>query len=57
MLLKGAVADHLMHLKGPAKVYNSEEDVTKAYLTMKSEGDIVVISEGPKRTVCVKCSI
>ena len=27
---KGAVADHLMYLKGPAKVYNSEEDVTKA---------------------------
>ncbi|WP_296802018.1 dihydroxy-acid dehydratase [uncultured Methanobrevibacter sp.] len=47
---KGAVADHLMHLKGPAKVYNSEEDVTKAIFDHEiEEGDIVVIRyEGPK---------
>ena len=47
---KGAVADHLMHLKGPAKVYNCEEDVTEAIFNHEiSEGDIVVIRyEGPK---------
>lgn len=47
---KGAVADNLMHLKGPAKVYNSEEEVTKAIFDHEiSEGDIVVIRyEGPK---------
>ena len=47
---KGAVADHLMHLKGPAKVYDSEEDVTKAIFDHEiMEGDIVVIRyEGPK---------
>ena len=47
---KGAVANHLMHLKGPAKVYNSEEDVTKAIFDHEiCEGDIVVIRyEGPK---------
>ena len=47
---KGAVADSLMHLKGPAKVYNSEEDVTEAIFNHKiTEGDIVVIRyEGPK---------
>ena len=47
---KGAVADHLMHLKGPAKVYNSEEEVTKAIFDHEiEEGDIVVIRyEGPK---------
>ena len=47
---KGAVADHLMHLKGPAKVYDSEEDVTKAIFDHEiEEGDIVVIRyEGPK---------
>lgn len=47
---KGAVADHLMHLKGPAKVYNCEEDVTKAIFNHEIvEGDIVVIRyEGPK---------
>ena len=47
---KGAVADHLMHLKGQAKVYNSEEEVTKAIFDHEiDEGDIVVIRyEGPK---------
>ena len=47
---KGAVADNLMHLKGPAKVYDSEEDVTKAIFDHEiEEGDIVVIRyEGPK---------
>ena len=47
---KGAVADHLMYLKGPAKVYDSEEDVTKAIFDHEiQEGDIVVIRyEGPK---------
>ena len=40
----------LKDLKGPAKVYNSEEDVTKAIFDHEiSEGDIVVIRyEGPK---------
>ena len=39
-----------MHLKGPAKVYDSEEDVTKAIFDHEiEEGDIVVIRyEGPK---------
>ena len=47
---KGAVADNLMHLKGPAKVYDSEEDVTKAIFNHEiAERDIVVIRyEGPK---------
>ena len=47
---KGAVADNLMHLKGPAKVYDSEEDVTEAIFNHEiAEGDIVVIRyEGPK---------
>ena len=47
---KGAVADHLMHLKGPAKVYDSEEEVTEAIFNHEiDEGDIVVIRyEGPK---------
>ena len=47
---KGAVADHLLHLKGPAKVYNSEEDATEAIFNHEiAEGDIVVIRyEGPK---------
>ena len=47
---KGAVARHLMHLKGPAKVYDCEEDVTQAIFNHEiSEGDIVVIRyEGPK---------
>lgn len=47
---KGAVADYLLYLKGPAKVYNCEEDVTKAIFEHEiEEGDIVVIRyEGPK---------
>ena len=47
---KGAVAQHLMHLEGPAKVFDSEEAVTSAIFNHEiSEGDIVVIRyEGPK---------
>ncbi len=47
---KGAVAEDLMHLKGPAKVFNSEEEVTKAIFDHEiDEGDIIVIIyEGPK---------
>ena len=47
---KGAVAENLMHLKGPAKVYNSEEEVTEAIFNHEiNERDIVVIIyEGPK---------
>lgn len=47
---KGAVAEDLMHLKGPAKVYNSEEEVTAAIFNHEiDEGDIIVIIyEGPK---------
>lgn len=47
---KGAVAEDLMHLKGPAKVFTSEEDVTAAIFNHEiSEGDIIVITyEGPK---------
>ena len=47
---KGAVAENLMHLKGPAKVFNSEEEVTEAIFNHKiEERDIVVIVyEGPK---------
>lgn len=47
---KGAILEDLMYLKGPAKVYTSEEDVTKAIFNHEiEEGDIVVITyEGPK---------
>ena len=47
---KGAVADHLLHLKGPAKVFNTEEEATEAIFNHEiTEGDIVVIRyEGPK---------
>ncbi|MDL2246162.1 dihydroxy-acid dehydratase [Methanobrevibacter sp. OttesenSCG-928-K11] len=47
---QGAVAEDLMHLKGPAKVYNSEEDVVEGIFNHEiKEGDIVVIRcEGPK---------
>jgi len=47
---KGAVAENLMHLKGPAKVFNSEEEVTEAIFNHEiEERDIVVIVyEGPK---------
>ena len=47
---KGAVSPDLMHLKGPAKVFNSEEEVTQAIFDHKvEEGDILVIRyEGPK---------
>lgn len=47
---KGAVSPDLMHLKGPAKVFNSEEEVTQAIFNHEvEEGDILVIRyEGPK---------
>lgn len=47
---KGAVAEDLMYLKGPAKVFTCEEDVTEAIFNHKiEEGDIIVIAyEGPK---------
>lgn len=47
---KGAVAEDLMHLRGPAKVFTSEEDVTEAIFNHEiDEGDIIVITyEGPK---------
>lgn len=47
---KGAVAEDLMYLKGPAKVFACEEDVTEAIFDHKiEEGDIIVIAyEGPK---------
>lgn len=47
---KGAVAEDLMYLKGPAKVFNSEEEVVEAIFGHKiEEGDIIVIRyEGPK---------
>lgn len=47
---KGAVSQDLMHLKGPAKVFDSEEEVTQAIFDHKvEEGDILVIRyEGPK---------
>jgi dihydroxy-acid dehydratase len=45
-----AVPDDLMQLKGPAKVFNSEEDVTEAIFGHKvKDGDILIIRcEGPK---------
>ena len=47
---KGAVAEELMHLKGPAKVFNSEEEVTKAIFNheIKERDIVVIIYEGPK---------
>lgn len=47
---KGAVSPDLMDLKGPAKVFNSEEEVTQAIFNHEvEEGDILVIRyEGPK---------
>ena len=47
---KGAIAEELMHLKGPAKVFNSEEEVTKAIFNheIKERDIIVIIYEGPK---------
>lgn len=47
---KGAVAEDLMYLKGLAKVFTCEEDVTEAIFDHKiEEGDIIVIAyEGPK---------
>lgn len=47
---KGAVSEDLMYLKGPAKVFTSEEEVTQAIFNHEiNEGDIIVITyEGPK---------
>lgn len=46
----GAVPEDLMYLKGPAKVYNSEEDAVEAIFNHElKEGDILVIRcEGPR---------
>ena len=46
----GAVPDDLKHLKGPAKIFESEEDAVDAIFSHKiQEGDIVVIRcEGPR---------
>lgn len=45
----GAVPEDLMHIKGPAKVYNSEEEVVEAIFGHKvNDGDILIIRcEGP----------
>lgn len=47
---KAAVAPEMMHHKGPARVFNSEEEVSAAILGGKiNKGDVVVIRyEGPK---------
>ncbi|MCI6774181.1 dihydroxy-acid dehydratase [Methanobrevibacter boviskoreani] len=47
---RGAVPDDLLHLKGPAKIYESEEDAVEAIFGHEiKEGDILVIRcEGPK---------
>jgi len=47
---KAAVAPEMMVHKGPARVYDSEEDVTKAIMGKKIKpGDVLVIRyEGPK---------
>lgn len=47
---KGAVSEDLMYLKGPAKVFVSEEEATEAIFNHEiEEGDIIVITyEGPK---------
>lgn len=47
---KGAVSEDLMYLKGPAKVFVSEEDATEAIFNHEiNERDIIVITyEGPK---------
>ncbi|WP_409198321.1 dihydroxy-acid dehydratase [Methanobrevibacter acididurans] len=45
----GAVPEDLMHIKGPAKVYNSEEEGVEAIFGHKvNDGDILIIRcEGP----------
>ncbi len=47
---KGAVSPEMLKHKGPAKVFDSEEEVTKAIMKNKIKpGDVVVIRyEGPK---------
>jgi dihydroxy-acid dehydratase len=53
---KGAVLPEMMVFKGPAKVYNSEEDCAEAIMDGKVvAGDVVVVRyEGPKGG-CRKC--
>lgn len=50
IIKSGAVPEDLLYLKGPAKVYNSEEDAVEAIFNHEiKEGDILVIRcEGPK---------
>lgn len=47
---QGAVPEDLMYLKGPAKIFNSEEDAVEAIFNGEiKDGDMVVIRcEGPK---------
>jgi dihydroxy-acid dehydratase len=47
---QGAISQDMMHLKGPAKVFDSEEEAVKAIFNHEiNEGDIIVIRyEGPK---------
>lgn len=47
---KGAVSEDLMYLKGPAKVFVSEEDATEAIFNheINERGIIVITYEGPK---------
>jgi dihydroxy-acid dehydratase len=47
---QGAVPEDMMHLKGPAKVYNSEEEAVEAIFNHElEEGNILVIRcEGPR---------
>ena len=47
---QGAVPEDLMHLVGPAKIFNSEEDAVEAIFNHEiNDGDMVVIRcEGPK---------
>jgi dihydroxy-acid dehydratase len=50
VIKKGAVDPKMLKFKGPARVYDSEEEVTKAIMNDKiKRGDVVVIRyEGPK---------
>lgn len=50
VIKKGAVEEKLLYLKGPAKVFDCEEEVVEAIFNHKiNEGDIIVIRfEGPK---------
>ncbi|HDY86727.1 MAG TPA: dihydroxy-acid dehydratase, partial [bacterium] len=46
----GAVAENMMVHKGPARIFNSEDDAIKAITSLKiNKGDVIVIRyEGPK---------